>query len=836
MKKFQQRSALQWALKVMYFGLAPLSLGLASIASHAQSPLYHYHIAAGRLNTVLAQFALQSHLSIAYAPQPLAHLHSTGLQGSYPVEQALELLLAPHGFVAIKLSNGGFSIVQQATNRSHQPDQEILQLQPISVTASDDLKSGDSTVAVLPSLTVQANNNSTEGSGSYTNAKTSTATRLNLAMKETPQATSVISQQRIIDQNMTSILDVVHASPGLYLSSSDGQGRQGFRARGFDLDNIMYDGIPSRYQGWTTGVQSNMAMFDRAEIVRGATGLVTGSGNPSAAINLYRKRPTDIPKLNLSASAGSWDNYRGEIDASNALNQSGSIRGRMVGSYQDQATFRDRERAKHQLYYAAIEADLSDKATLFTGLSYQKDYSNSFWSGLPLSTSGQHLQLSRSTNAANDWENKTTEFSNLFANLEYRFNDDWTVYLASMKAWNDAIFSGTYLRRRSATGGLYYSAYQATYDEDHTGVDLYAQGHFSVLGRQHDTSFGLSQREVKLTTQSYSGGGIIGNSMDAYALQQVAKPNFIPTTQSLNRTQQQGVNAMTRLHLTDELKLIIGGRLDWYDYKNYSGSGSFKVTQEPTRYVGMIYDLNPQHALYASYTTIFQPQSNKDLQQRVLDPITGNNYEIGIKGEYWEGRLNASAALFRINQQNRARLLSDQSGCPTYPSSSCYEASGEVRSDGIDLEIQGALSPQWQLAAGYSYVDATYRKDANTSLIGTLFDTDTPKQMFKLTTAYQLPNAWYHWRLATTLYWQSQIYNLVTYNGAATSARVDQAAYALMDLMLHYQANSHLELQLNINNVFDKVYYRGLGYDTGWGPADTYGDPRNAVLTVRYHF
>lgn len=133
----------------------------------------------------------------------------------------------------------------------------------------------------------------TEGTQSYTTGSMSTATKLPLTLRETPQAVTVITRQRMDDQAMTSINDVVNATPGLFLNYSDGPGRQTYTSRGFDIDNLMYDGIPSGYNGASAGAQPNLAMFDRVEVVRGATGLVTGAGNPSAAINMVRKRPLD---------------------------------------------------------------------------------------------------------------------------------------------------------------------------------------------------------------------------------------------------------------------------------------------------------------------------------------------------------------------------------------------------------------------------------------------------------------------------------------------------------------------------------------------------------------
>lgn len=137
----------------------------------------------------------------------------------------------------------------------------------------------------------------TEDSQSYTTGPMQTATKLPLTIRETPQAVTVVTRQRMDDQAMTSINDVGKYTPGLFLDQSSGPGRQTYTSRGFDIDNIMYDGLPASYSGYTAGVQPNLAMFDHVEVIRGATGLATGSGNPSAAINMVRKRPTAVPQV-----------------------------------------------------------------------------------------------------------------------------------------------------------------------------------------------------------------------------------------------------------------------------------------------------------------------------------------------------------------------------------------------------------------------------------------------------------------------------------------------------------------------------------------------------------
>ena len=168
--------------------------------------------------------------------------------------------------------------------------------QEATTTAASDEPSSDQHVLTLGAVNVNADQlgQTTEGTGSYTTGEMSTATKLPLSMRETPQAVTVITRQRMDDQAMTSVNDVVKATPGLFLNQSSGPGRQTYSSRGFDIDNIMYDGLPSSYTGWNVGVQPNLAMFDRVEIIRGATGLVTVGGHQHGA-----QTPDRDPASNL---------------------------------------------------------------------------------------------------------------------------------------------------------------------------------------------------------------------------------------------------------------------------------------------------------------------------------------------------------------------------------------------------------------------------------------------------------------------------------------------------------------------------------------------------------
>lgn len=783
----------------------------AQQAAHAQQAVIAFHLPAQPLGDALTALAIQSGRQVAYEELQVKGKRSVAVSGQMTVRQALDGVLAGTG---LQVSSNG------------------------AVITVYDAKSSDGE-KTLPAIVV-SNNAATEDTGSYTTHTLGTATKLALSMRETPQSTTVITRQRMDDQAMVDINDVVASTPGLFVSSTGGPGRQSFAARGFSIDSTMEDGVAKTWQTFIPGGQPNLAMYDRVEVVRGATGMMQGAGNPSAAINMIRKRPTKEFKGAVTASVGSWDDYSASIDLSRALNASGSVRGRVVAFGQDSKSFRDVEESNNQLFYGIVEADLGPNTLLTIGAHNQKSHTNNAWGGMPMTRTGQHWNMPRSFFSAPDWQFLNTKTTTAFATLEHRFDNQWKARLSLAKSWsqNDILATNFYAEKDATTGmltGTYYnSAWRAGRKSDYFNYDLYASGPLTVLGRQHELVVGNSRNIIDNTGQNFKGGVVArGVDIATWNPHSIPAPDFAWTDDSRDVTVQNSVYTTTRLNLADDWKLILGGRLDWYDYQNRTESGSYSIARNLTRYAGLIYDINDQHSVYASYTDIFKPQSNKDVSDNVLSPIVGKNYEIGIKGEYFGGTLNASAAIFQIDETNRSIGVTDSSLCPR-PAEGCSSASGLVRSRGVELELQGALTPNWQIGAGYTFVDAKYVTDSNKAREGQPFDSRKPQHLFKVSSSYQLPGQLNQWRVSGNIYRQSDMYANGTTSG--TTWRNEQKAYVLVDVGAGYKVNKHFDVQLNISNLFDKRYYKAISNDPAWWPMEAYGDPRKFKLTARYTF
>jgi len=775
-----------------------LALGFSTSISAAP---VHLNLPAQPLATSLTQLGRASGMQVIFDAQRVEGKQAPIIQGDLEPEQALQRLLAGSGLTAVVDGNSA---------RVTEPVQGAIALDGVNINADYGV----------------AGTATTENTRSYTTGSMNTATKLPLSIRETPQSVSVITRQRMDDQGMNDLNDVVKYAPGVtfHKTASD---RQEFLARGFKIDNIMYDGLPTSISTYTQDVISgaDLAMYDRVEVVRGATGLMTGAGSPAATLNLVRKRPTAIPQVSITTGAGSWDRYRTEIDASNKLNESGTVRGRVVAAYQDGHSFADVRENQRQTFYGILEADLSDATTWTIGASRQRDDNTSDWGGLPSGPNGEDLHLKRSTFLSNDWSYWDKDNVSVFTDLTHRFDNGWSAKIAAAKIWASADTFSSYPGNYDGAGFQQYSGKYKD-DDDQTNLDASLSGPFQLFGREHELVVGVSHREEKFDQW---GGWTAGTPFNIYDFDHALPKPEVDTSlyESRNTATEKGVYAAARFNPIEPLHIILGSRVSWYDYDNRAGTGDYKVTREVTPYAGIIYDLNDTYSAYASYTEIFKPQSQMDADRKVLDPMTGKNYEIGLKGEYFEGALNASVALFEMEQENRAYLLDNQNAtnCPSFPASSCYGAAGKVRSRGIDTEITGALTPDWQFSASYTYVLSQYVEDATKSNEGKLFAPNQPKHLFKAATSYSLSGDLHKWRVGADVYGQSKTFNRVG-NGTA-----DQDAYGIVGLMAGYRFDENWDGRVNVNNLFDTRYWQGIPTAGGAG---MYGDPRNVMFSLKW--
>jgi outer membrane receptor for ferric coprogen and ferric-rhodotorulic acid len=685
----------------------------------------------------------------------------------------------------------------------------------------------------------------TEGTGSFKANKSKSSSKLNLSLKETPQSVSVVTQEQIEQRNLVSIDDVLAATPGVTVSKQDSE-RSSYYARGFSITNRQIDGMPVG----DNSPRADSFFFDRVEVIKGASGLTGSTGNPSATINMVRKRPDKDFSGSVSSTYGSWNNTRVTADVSIPLTQDGSVRSRVMAAYTDKESYMDFYELKSTAAMAIVEADLTDNTTASLGFQYQdNDPKGSTWGTVPyFNADGSLAHLPRNFSLTTDWSAIKHKDETIFADIQHQFDNGWMVKAAAAHSTSDnswlVAYGGSGFPDPSTGKGLSIWTQVAPYSESKKlNLDLYATGPFQLFGREHELIVGYSGFKSETTSLK------VDRKIDYPAVIQdyrdwtgdLPKPTYVKTgAGSKTTTELFGYYSTLRLNLADPLKLILGGRFNTYDYK----TKTWLMNQKPEKprsfeqfvpYVGLLYDFNDRYTAYASYTDMFTPSSKRDRNGNYLDPEIGSSTELGLKAEFFDAQLLTSAAVFWSSVKDLAvtDVEYDQGKVPKIDDlDTAYMSSGKgLKINGFETEVIGKLQDNWNVSAGYTYVNSVSSAISNST-------TTIPQNQVKFFTSYTLPENWWNGANKLTVgggvNWQSEIFqNWGTapqnaYNGGT----VVQKSYYLANAFASYKFSDELSASLNINNLFDEKYYLNVGFYNGvyWG------EPRNVTFTVRAKF
>ncbi|MDR0201979.1 MAG: TonB-dependent siderophore receptor, partial [Delftia acidovorans] len=695
----------------------------------------------------------------------------------------------------------------------------------------------------------------TEGTGSYTSRVTSIASKTDQSFREIAQSVSVVTREQLDDRRMTDIRDAMAATPGITVKQTNFDS-SGFFARGFQIDSMQVDGgAPLNIASYTYSVNQNMDFYDRVEVMRGASGLLGGVGDPGGIINIVRKKPLAEPRLVLQQSVGSWKSFRSMVDATGPLALDGRVRGRAVLSYQDTDYFVDLRHQRSPQFYGVVEADLTPDTLLTVGLSRARIRTRGDGGGdVPRYSDGSDIGLPRHTGLTQAWSGGRRVNTELFAALEHRFSPGWKAKLnltRSRSSYDGTTAFGYGALDRATGEGVYWNGGgHYLYENTQTVLDASLAGQFDLGGRRHEVLLGMDRQKIESfwnVGYSTDPSGVV--PVDVYQPVPWRPAPAGPVSRRYNPwgQDQSGGYGVLRLHPTDRLHVIVGARYARYRfnqvYESLDGAGRWELASgsrfsEPakiTPYGGVIYDLNSQWSAYVSYSSILKPQALSKAGPppgNSLDPVKGRSYEAGFKGELMDGRLNATFSVFNVERTGTA--VADT----RYPSNRdewsgqcCFLPLGKVTSRGFDAEVGGELRPGWQVAAGYTYTQ-TRDKTENAP-----FSSITPRHLLKLSTAYTLPGDLSRWKIGASAHVQSRHYVRDTLYDADWNEvgryNFTQGGYAVWNAMAQYRIDPRWTLSLNLNNLFDKVYYQTVGYATG---GNFYGTPRQAVLTLRGTF
>lgn len=648
-----------------------------------------------------------------------------------------------------------------------------------------------------------------------TRMASSSATGLDLSLRETPQSVSVISRDQIDTFALNNVNDLLDYVTGVSVDRTETDRTQ-YTARGFDITSFQVDGIGLPLLWDLQYGDLDTAIFERVEVVRGADSMMTGVGNPSATVNYVRKRPVGTFQAQASAGYGSWGDRRFMGDISSPLNASGTLRGRFVAANEDHDSYLDHYHVNRNVLYGVVSWELMPGLTATGGYSWQDNRSRGvLWGALPLDyADGSRIDYPVSASTSADWTFWNVRDQSAFGELDYNLGGGWQVkgvgtYRRLDERANLLYASGN---PDKATGlgvtgmsGIYPSRYNQYL------ADVYASGPFTLFGRRHQLALGANySQQYGKEYENFSNDTILYPPLQDWGSQQPAEPTYPGAYLAADQWDRlYRLYAASHLDIADKLKAVVGFNYLALKSKGYSyGVDTPRSESALSPYLGLVADFSRNISAYASYTDIFNPQSEVDINHKTLAAAKGSSIEAGIKSVWLDNRLYATAAVFRGEQDG----LSDYAG--TFPDGKSYYAGIDTIVRGYELEVSGRLTDRWWLSGGWTNLSIHDPAGQDVRLYA-------PRQTFKLSTTYtfrELNNL----KLGGAVRWQ----------GATSTVDINtvtQGSYAVLDLMAGIDITGNLGATLNVRNIADEKYFNSLRWNQAF-----MGAPRSVTFNLEY--
>lgn len=689
----------------------------------------------------------------------------------------------------------------------------VLASGALNLSYADEVDSGDE--ASLETVLIAAQRAARTSKG---------ATGLDLSLADTPQSVSVLDRDTLDDFGFDEINDLLRYATGVNVEAVETD-RTYYNARGFDILSMQVDGVGMPIADLVIGAIDTV-IYDKVEVVRGANGLLTGTGNPSGTVNYVRKRPTNEPMFATELTVGRWDRKRVEFDVSQPLTASGSWAARAVVALESKDSWLNLYKNERKIFYGVVDGQFGERTTLAFGYAHQDNESDgAMWGAVPLLYSdGTQTDFDVSATTAMNWTWWDTHTDNVFAELGVQLGRDWqfkTVLTYNTVNEPSEIF-WTYPSTVERDTGLGLIGWPGAFEQNSHSLlsDSSLSGVFDWWGRSHEATLGLSLSKAKGRYYDFTApeDALAWGAMPAFpgwTGGEVPRPAFgAGYLASKWDTRLNRLYGAARLSATDALKVIVG--FNAIDAKSEGFSWGTLANEKESAvspYVGATWRVVSNVNAYASYSDIYQPQAVIDIDLQPLGSATGKSYEAGLKGEWLNKQLLTTLAVFKAEQENLQQFAgyADENFAIAY-----YEGIA-VRSKGYELEVAGKPHESLKLQAGYTHLSLKDPQGAETR-------TFIPRDTFKLLASWDIPGL-EGVQLGASAVWQDDIY-LDTAAG-----RIRQDAYVLYGARLGYEPNEHLELKANLDNLTDKKHLTSLYWDQAY-----YGRPRSLNVSVTYKY
>jgi iron complex outermembrane recepter protein len=651
-----------------------------------------------------------------------------------------------------------------------------------------------------------------------------TGTRTDTPLRDTPQSIQVIPQKVIQDQQVVrldeALRNVSNVIPGGFDTNTEAR----YTIRGFDKAPLLING----FRQYSFAEVPDTAGLERIEVLKGPASILYGEIQPGGVINAVTKQPLAEPFYEAEIQAGNFNFVKPQIDISGPLNDDKSLLYRLNLSYLNNESFRGFDQNFEEFFIAPVVA-WKGKNTDFT---FEAQYSNRvrpYDAGL-VASGDRVLDVPRDRilNEPDDYIDRT--FITARYSLEHRFNDNWKIRndfrYANSRLYSDKLTITTGFDEATGTVSR-ISALDDFYADDYS-LQSNVVGKFTTGGIKHTLLFGLDLNRTNSSTFALSDF-FTPSQLDVFnpVYGTPRNPLDVVLIDRETTTDRLGIYVQDQIAFFDNLKLLAGIRYETVSQNTTNQSSLFYPGGDVSQFddaftprLGIVYQPSKEVSVYASYSQSFTPNIDTfDVNGNPLRPEQGEGYEVGVKTELLEGKLSATLAYFDITKQNVATTDS------SLPGLGFSVATGEQRSQGVELDISGQILPGWNIIASYGYTDAEVSAD-NTIPVGNKL-IGVPRHNASLWTTYEVQRG----SLQGLGFGVGFNYVGEREGDLENSFKLD--SYFLTNAAIFYRQDNW-RFALNFKNIFDTDYISGVPFGRTSGIYS--GEPFTVIGSVSVNF
>ena len=643
-----------------------------------------------------------------------------------------------------------------------------------------------------------------ESGADYFVPNASSTLRTDTPIRDTPSSVTVIPQQVIEDQGATNVRDIVRNAAGVNFFSSGGNRDEVFSLRGF-LAETFRNGF--RDSGSVSRTETELANIDRVEVLRGPASILFGRAEPSGIINFVTKQPLQEPSYEIAFTAGSFNFYRPTIDFTGPLTADGSLAYRLNAAYENADSFRDGVETERFFIAPTLSWQISDDTELTFEYSYLND-TRPIDDGLVILSDDEVADIPFSTVIGDPSIRAGFEENRAELYLDHRFSDNLS--LRSRLHYTNSTERSVGVTSSVAgpsqdDRNFFIEEGRGTQSNETFTIQNDLIGEFNTGSIEHTVLFGLEYATEFLSfSDARRDAGVFDIfNPEAYVPTPLADEPFGVAVVGERSNDSFGIYLQNQIAIFENLQLVVGGRFDNFNEENLIAGETTSETEADafSPRVGIVYRPVEPVSLYASYTRSFTPVGGRNVDNELFDPQRGTGFEVGVKTDIIPDRLFSTLAFYDTTLSNVPTADPDNPGFVIQ--------TGEARSRGIELDIQGEILPGWNIFAGYAYTDAEVT-ESNQIPEGNRLP-NVPEHNFNLWKTYTLQEG----DLAGLGFGAGVFYVGERTGDLANSFFID--GYTRVDAAVYYERENY-QFGLNFQNLFDSEFIEGAGNRQGVVP------------------